>query len=338
MTAGASRMRRVAKALSAGLDAVTPARLYIVGIITGLIVLHGLVPHHFQVDGTTVGLLAILVVVALVPILKSASLPGGAGLNFREDLDKLQRESQLAEEEQESRPGPIVTTNYDPLIEEALQAQKSAGRSVDEIVSEVLQEAARSPKVGLMVLSAELERSVRTLLMTTGWAQSQGRFTLRQGIDRLVELGVLTSSAASALAVFQSVRNEIIHGGRVASDDEVLRALDAAIPLLRAILAVPVEKNFVWHPGVELYSDPEATAPIPDVKGLILETVSPGGVSTTRRIFPTTKTDYVIGKQVTWEWGPRQWGETWYREPESGKVVEAWGGSMEFRGRHLDEM
>jgi hypothetical protein len=273
-----------------------------------------------------------------VPILKSASLPWGAGLNFREDLDKLRKESQLAEEEQESRPGIIVTTNFDPLIEEALRAQHSRERSADEVVTEVLQEAAWSPKVGLMLLSAELERAVRTLWMTTGWGQPQPRFTLRQGVERLVQLGVLTQSAASALAVFQSVRNEIIHGGRVASDDEVIRALDAAIPLLWAVLAVPAEKNFVLHPGVDLYSDPEATVPITDAKGVILETVSPGGVSTTLRIFPTTKTDYQLGKQVSWEWGPRQWGEAWYRDPESGEVKQAWGGSMEFRGRHLDEL
>lgn len=338
MTPKTGRTRELLKALSAGLDAVTPARLYIVAVITVLIVLHGVVPHRFQVDGTTVALLAILVVITLVPILKSASLPGGGGLDFREDLDLLQRESQLAEEEQERRPPAILSTNFDPMIEEGQRGQLLRERSADAIVTEVLQEAARSPKVGLMLLSAELERAVHTLLMATGWAQLQPRFTLRVGIERLVEIGVLTHSAASALAVYQSVRNEIIHGGRMASDDEVLRALDAAIPLLRAVLAVPMEKNFVSHPGVDIFSDSAASNLIIDAKGLILETVSPGGVSITCRIFPTTKTDYELGKQVSWEWGPRQWGEAWYRDPDSGEVRQAWGGSMEFRGRHLDEI
>jgi hypothetical protein len=70
-----------------------------------------------------------------------------------------------------------------------------------------------------------------------------------------------------------------------------------------------------------------------------LRTTSPGGAHTSFRIFPTTKTDYVTGKTVTWEWSPANvWGETWYRDPNSREIKKAWDSAMEFCGRPLDEI
>jgi hypothetical protein len=298
--------------------------------------LHGLVPSAFVVDGTTIGLLVILVVVALVPILRSASLPGGAGLEF--DLDRLRQESQLAEDEQEeheistSGDGPAPPDVEEEVLEERLQ-------SADAVVAEVLREAARSPKVGLMVLSAELDRAVRELLLGTGWGLPGRRLSLSAGVERLVDLGTLSTSAASALNVFQTIRNKIIHGSRGVSDDEVVRAIDAAIPLLRAILAVPMERHFVEAAGVPVFSDVAATIPIDDATGVVLKTTSPEGLERHVRMFPTTRTGYYEkGKRVTWEWGEGGWGPAWYRDPDSGEVKGAWVGSMEFAGRHFDEL
>jgi len=336
--------------LSSGLDRVTPARIYLVVFISALIILHGLVPNGFLVDGTTVGLLGVLIVVILVPLLKSATLPGGGGLNFRENLDRLQKQTEQAEEDQlekasENTAGgphqdklagssPVTRASEQDHTREFLPVQEAP---TDEIIDEVLNEASRSPRVGLILLSAELERAVRRLLLATGWGTPQSSRSLRLGIARLVDLGVLTQSAASALSLFSTVRNEIVHGVRVASDDEVLRALDAGIPLLRAVMAIPRERNVVAYPDVEIFADPSATKAIPDVKGLILQTLSPGTSSTSYRILPTARSDYVVGKEVTWELGSRQWGEAWYRDPESHKVRKAWGDSMEFVGRPLDK-
>ena len=162
-----SKTEQFFAALWSGLEAVTPTRLFLLAAVTALIILHGLVPSAFVVDGTTIGLLVILVVVALVPILRSASLPGGAGLEF--DLDRLRQESQLAEDEQEeheistSGDGPAPPDVEEEVLEERLQ-------SADAVVAEVLREAwGVNPKVGLMVLSAELDRAVRELLLGTGW-------------------------------------------------------------------------------------------------------------------------------------------------------------------------
>jgi hypothetical protein len=336
-------LRAFGAALASGLDRVTPARIYVVAVITGLIILHGFAPDAFVVDGVTVGLLGVLVVVILVPLLSSATLPGGAGVKFRHELDTLQRESQKAESEQveksasHSRAGdePTADKGHDEGRDDPAAALKVED-SIESMVDEILTESARSPRVGLMLLSAELERAVRRVLLSSGWGDRRSATNLRVGIERLVEVGVLTASAASALSIFSNVRNEIVHGGRAVADEEVLRAVDAAIPLLRAVVAIPSERKIVAFEPVPIYSDPDAKVVIPDVKGLILTAVSPGAGFTSRHIYPTTLDHYEVGRDVTWEWGPSTWGEAWYRDPETDEIKSAWGASMEFVGRHLD--
>jgi hypothetical protein len=54
---------------------------------------------------------------------------------------------------------------------------------------------------------------------------------------------------------------------------------------------------------------------------------------------PTTQTHFQVGKQVSWEWnGKFVLGPAWYRDSETGEVKQAWVGSTEFIGRHLDDL
>jgi hypothetical protein len=138
--------------------------------------------------------------------------------------------------------------------------------------------------------------------------------------------------------MFDHVRNKIIHGS-AATDDDALRALDSGLAILRVLNTLPNEVNVVYHPGVEVFSDALGTKPIPDTKGIILETTSPGGAIKTFRIFPTTRTHFQKGKQVAWEWNMQKgWPAAWYRDPDTGAIREAWGSSAEFIGRHLDDI
>jgi hypothetical protein len=102
---------------------------------------------------------------------------------------------------------------------------------------------------------------------------------------------------------------------------------------------MPNEVSVVFHPGVDLFSDATCTKPILDAKGVILETTSPGGVVKTLRIFPTTRTYFQKGKQVAFEWNmDKIWPPAWYRDADTGVISQAWLGSAEFLGRHLDEI
>ncbi len=42
--------------------------------------------------------------------------------------------------------------------------------------------------------------------------------------------------------------------GHTASDDDILRAIDSGVTILRALQAIPHEVNIVYHPGVAIYS------------------------------------------------------------------------------------
>lgn len=121
----------------------------------------------------------------------------------------------------------------------------------------------------------------------------------------------------STLSSFRHIRNKIIHGGHVDSA-ETIRAIDSGIIILRALNAVPTEKNIVYHPGVEVFEDALYKKVREGVHGVILEIQTPGGTTSNFRIFPSTKTHFKKGKCVAWEWdNKRAWGESWYRDPDS---------------------
>lgn len=315
------------------IDRVTPVRFVLILAAGALIVVHGIWPKSFVVDQMTLGLLTVAAVLALVPLLKSATFPGGTGVQFREELDHLKDASARAVIDQALADPPVVKATS----VEALTIEQSALQAAEGTITEILREAARSPRIGLVMLSGELEASVRQLLAMTGWETPASARSVSMGVRRLVEVGVLTESAASALALFMTVRNEIVHGRTRASDDEVVRAIDAGVSLLRAITVIPRERNVIEHENVPIFSDPEGTIPVSFGHGVIMRTHTPGGRTSTLRIYPTTRTDHEVGREVTWEWDlGHRWGETWYGDPASGEIKSAWTASAEFRGRHLD--
>jgi len=73
------------------------SRFWLGALVVLLIVLHGVAPGTFEIDGVTLGLLAILLVLALRPYLKSFSLPGGGGGVFRDEIDALEQKVMLVE-------------------------------------------------------------------------------------------------------------------------------------------------------------------------------------------------------------------------------------------------
>jgi hypothetical protein len=329
------------------LDEVTPALLCIVVLVVGLIVVHGLFTANFVIDGITIGLVSVLLVVVLVPILESATLPGGAGVRFRKrQLDELQREAVEAVSKVAS--APAAQDSADSMVSApdggADQAQSYAttvrawGVDRAELVARILDETGRSPKIGLMVLASELERATRQLLAATGWITPESSTSLRAGIRRLVELDVVPPAVRSAVDLFASIRNEVVHGRQRFTDDDILRAVDAGLDILNAIYAVPRERHTVAAVNVPVFRDEKLTERIEDATGVILQSVTPGALNPPLRIYPTTQTHFQIGREVAWEWNPaRQWGPAWYVDEEAG-VRPAWTGSMEFVGRDLEDV
>ena len=257
----------------------------------------------------------------------------GQEIELDKSLDVLERGA----EELASKPLP-------PL--ESVSPTEAAGRdpesryAIEGEVANVLELAAQSPKSALMLLSANIEREARRLLAATGHSEEVPRTaSLRAMVEVLEKATSLQRGTLDVVRNFAEVRNRIVHGHQDVQDDEILRAIDAGLIIYRSIAIVPREWNVVHHPGVALFSDPGASDEVRDVYGVILQTTSGGGTIKSTRIFPTTRRHFQRGRDVAWEWNlDKKWGPMWYRDPDNGEIRQAWDASLEFVGRHLDEV
>lgn len=250
----------------------------------------------------------------------------GQEIELGESLEKLEKSAVAVAKEVASLPAPAqVTATEDTKNEYQIKA--------------ILHEAARSPKTGLIFLATEIEREARQLLASVGHLKGQRYVPISQAMEILgKQFGGLPAHIPSSLKFFWEARNKIIHGGQ-ADPEEILRAIDSGITILNALKAFPRESNVVYHPGVTVFQDPLCQREWPNVRGVILETETPGGTKKFFRIFPTTKTHFQKGRRVAWEWSDQQsWGEAWYKDPDTGEIKPAWSSAMEFIGRHLDEV
>lgn len=315
------------------ISSTNASRVLIAVAAVALIVVHGVWPEKFTVDSATVGLVVVLMVVVLLPLLESASFPGGGSLVFKKKLDELAGATEALEADE---VGDDDDENEDP----SALAQRAAQRlEADEVVADVLEEASRSPKLALMRLSAELDRAVHHLLMGSGWGIARRRWPLRDAVARLVELGVIPASAASAADLFTQVRNAVIHGARAHADDDILRAIDSGIGIYNAVANVPRERNFVAATKVPLFHDEGLTDPITDATGIMLRTVAANSRRTeSERIYPTTRDHFRIGDEVAWVWDTSHvWGPAWYRHPKTDEVHKGWDSAGEFIGTPIDD-
>jgi hypothetical protein len=251
----------------------------------------------------------------------------GQEIELNESLQKLQLAAESVQTEVAALPEPAPSPKSD-----AEQAREQ------DVAQRIIGEAAQSPKAALISLAAELERLAQEVLATTGHLKGRRFVPIQQAIAELHQTFGLAAHVPSSLQHFWDVRNRLIHRGE-GSNEDILRAVDSGLSILRALQAMPREVNVVYDPAVAIFSDEKLTDPIAGVHGVLLETHSPGGVSKSFRIYPSSQTHFKKGKQVSWEWNMALvLGPAWYRDPETGTGKQAWGSSAEFVGRHLDEL
>ncbi len=251
----------------------------------------------------------------------------GQEIELNESLKRLDASAVSVEQEVAALPAPTIEVSTP-----ATQAEEAS------VVRDIVTEAARSPKAALVLLAIELEKLASEILATTGHLQGRRYLPVTRAIAELDQKFGLPSHVPSSLKFFWEARNRLLHGGE-GTDDDILRAVDSVLTILKALQAMPRETNVVYEPGAVVYSDPQAQLPMPGVKGLILETTAPGGASKTLRIFPTTLGHYRKGSRVAWEWNMgKVFNQAWYRDPLTGEVREAWSNAAEFVGRHLDDL
>jgi uncharacterized protein YutE (UPF0331/DUF86 family) len=159
----------------------------------------------------------------------------GKFLGTEFELDELQAKTVAAEEKAEL---PVISGEVSAdLGEVKFDASGTVGPGIAQnAIEEVLREASRSPRLGLMLLSAKIDRAAHEWAVETGLAASDRPRPLTVIVRQLVAAEQLPYEAAEALYLFTRVRNRIVHGDN-ADDDEIARAIDSGTRLLRLLLS-----------------------------------------------------------------------------------------------------
>jgi hypothetical protein len=210
---------------------------------------------------------------------------------------------------------------------------------------QILEEAAASPVVAIMRLTLEIDRELRKLLAATGsLSQYQGELPEAIGLLENANGIELPRELRDTLTQFWSLRNHIVHSQ--VSEHLALRGLDYGLRILKMVKSIPRYSYVVVRADIPVYANSTCNPPArDDVRGVMLETFSPEGKPTGRHIFPSTKT-YWPGESVSWEWNRQNdkgWGPSWYQEPDPSDpsrrtIKSAWGESLEFVGRNLEDI
>jgi hypothetical protein len=157
----------------------------------------------------------------------------GKFLGTEFELDELRAKAEVAEAKAEEASGAMI---------QASAGFHGSGTLTTDVaqdaIEEVLREASRSPRLGLMLLSAKIERAAREWAAEAGLADFDKPRALTVIVRFLVAGGRLPEEAAEALYLFTRVRNRIVHGDD-ADNEEVARAIDSGTRLLRLLLSRP---------------------------------------------------------------------------------------------------
>lgn len=209
----------------------------------------------------------------------------------------------------------------------------------DESVQRVLDEFSKSRKGALLILGAEIERKIRHLLGATGWTATVGpNATITRSVDHLVSIGALQPNLANSVRAFLEIRSRVLHG-RGATEDDILKAIDTGLDLLRALLVVPAEEHRVLYCNLDMFADLQGTNPLSDQKAIIVETTSPDKASKRIGVFATTRSNLRPGQRVSWEWDlSRNLPSAFFINPDIGGAMQQSPGSLDFVGRELDSL
>ncbi|MGA9303993.1 MAG: hypothetical protein WBW31_01190 [Candidatus Sulfotelmatobacter sp.] len=154
------------------------------------------------------------------------------------ELDELQAKTVAAEAKVELRAESELRADAEvkPWSAPGEPSDVVAPDMAQDAIEEVLREASRSPRLGLMLLSAKMERAARELAADIGLDVSRRPVALNALIRALVQAEQLPFEAAEALNLFIQVRNRIVHG-HDANEDEIARAIDSGTRLLKLLLS-----------------------------------------------------------------------------------------------------
>ena len=161
-----------------------------------LLVAHLLIPG-LAVDTTTLALLTLLIIVALIPFSKAITLPGGGGITFR-DLKEAKGAVDKAEGGGKKQISLLRTS---PETSPEASPEESMWMYVVD----------SDPNIGLAGLRIEIERKIRQLTLQIGIPKSESSETLRMLIEKLRNKEVLSFEEMDAILQVTNICNKAVH-------------------------------------------------------------------------------------------------------------------------------
>ncbi|MBI4445865.1 MAG: hypothetical protein HY645_08130 [Acidobacteria bacterium] len=100
----------------------------------------------------------------------------------------------------------------------------------------------------------------------------------------------------------------------------------------------PISPFRILHAGLTFYSDSKCEKEVPEARLLLLICEDPAETLREVEAVPA-RMAYEKGQIVNWLFDHHKtWGESWYRDPETGKILKAWTQSAEFVGEVFDTL
>jgi len=240
--------------VSLGSGAKNTEKRWIVIILCVALVLAGLWSPTLKIDTNGIWLIGIAAIVFILPNLKSL-MPyvkkikiGDAELELREEISILEKEVEKAKDAVSEQGGAVVSGE--------------AARKATSDVEKILEEAAKSPRAALLLLSAKIEEQLRRVL-----DQAAIAYPRASSAPRMVELGVkyqiFPLETLSAFRDFSTVRNRVAHGAAFDIDDSyILSIISLGTQLLNVVSAIDpsiavsgIEPSILNKPYSEQYTD-----------------------------------------------------------------------------------
>lgn len=222
------------------------------------------------------------------------------------------------------------------------KAQKSVGGENDqeEIKNskgdEILSKSIEDPTIGIIMLSREIEKEIINITASLGLLSKIENKPITYRFQVLVESKYLAESILNSVKIFWDLRSKIVHGKTIEDEKQIIRVLEIGTTLLDTLKNIPRAKYSVYKKDVDLYSDSQCLTKRNDVKGIILETISPEGIHISYNLRPTTKNFYNEKDLVAWEWSfDNIWNRTFYKDPDTDRIIKAFDSSAEFVGRPI---
>ena len=198
----------------------------------------------------------------------------------------------------------------------------------------------REPASSVLLISAELEKSLRDLLLADGKLLQSDRRSLGRMAEQVEKEYSLSINFASSIKDIIHVRNRLAHG-QFHFPDHVLREIgDAALEIVDLVRRIPRDIIYVEKSKLPVYLNDNLAEQLQGYEAVYLLFAAIPGQTGANVLVLTDKLNYYIpGKRVSSKWRPVDAPPNVFAKHPETDLPTLIGHSREvFQGEHIDGM